>query len=157
VSKDVVPLWFTVVLTLIPSVVAVAAIVAADLMDRRRLKHEREMRLRDERREAYMAYMAVCDRIHGGDHSPEAKAELRKVVAVIELVSLSKEVQDSVRILTNHLILRTESGETEAVSLQDESAYTALFGNFRKAVQRDLGITPAAMQDPASPRPERHA
>jgi hypothetical protein len=95
VSKDV-PLWFTVVLTLIPSVVAVAAIVAADLMDRRRLKHEREMRLRDERREAYMAYMAVCDRIHGGNHSPEAKAELRKIVEVVGLVPLSKEVQDSV-------------------------------------------------------------
>ena len=147
-SKDV-PLWFTVVLTLIPSVVAVAAIGAADLMDRRRLKHERETRLWDERLEAYMAYMAVCDRIHGGDHSPEAKAELRKVVAVVELVSLSKEVQDSVRVLTNHLILRTESGETEAVSLRDESAYTALLGKFKKAIQRDLGITPAAMQDPA--------
>ena len=147
-SKDV-PLWFTVVLTLIPSVVAVAAIVAADLMDRRRLKHEREMRLRDERREAYMAYMAVCDRIHGGDHSPEAKAELRKIVEVVELVSLSKEVQDSVRVLTNHLIIRTERGETEAVSLRDESAYRALLGKFKKAVQRDLGITPAAMQDPA--------
>ncbi len=147
-SKDV-PLWFTVVLTLIPSVVAVAAIVAGDLMDRRRLKHEREMRLRDERREAYMAYMAVCDRIHGGDHSPEAKAELRKIVAVVELVSLSKEVQDSVRVLTNHLILRTESGETEAVSLRDESEYKALLGKFRKAIQQDLGITPTVMQDTA--------
>ena len=96
-----------------------AAIVAADLMDRRRLKHEREMRLRDERREAYLAFMAVCDRLHGGDHSPEAKAELRKIVAVVELVSLSEEVQDSVRVLTNHLIIRTARGETEAVRLQD--------------------------------------
>jgi hypothetical protein len=148
VSKDV-PLWFAVVLTLIPSVVAVAAIVAADLMDRRRLKHEREMRLRDERREAYMEYMAVCDRLHGGDHSPQARAELRKIVAVVELVSLSEEVQDSVRLLTNHLIIRTERGETEAVSLQDESEYRALLGKFRKAIQRDLGITPAAMQESA--------
>jgi hypothetical protein len=147
VSKNV-PLWFTVVLTLIPSVVAVAAIVAADLMDRRRLKHEREMRLRDERREAYLAFMAVCDRLHGGDHSPEAKAELRKIVAVVELVSLSEEVQDSVRVLNNHLIIRTEKGETEEVSPRDESAYRALLGKFRKAVQRDLGITPAALQDP---------
>jgi hypothetical protein len=147
VSKDV-PLWFTVVLTLIPSVVAVAAIAAADLMDRRRLKHEREMRLRDERREAYLAYMAVCDRLHGGDHSPEAKAELRKIVKVVELVSLSKEVQDSRQALTNHLIIRTNKGETETVSLQDESEYRALLGKFKKAIQRDLGITPTAMQDP---------
>ena len=146
-SKDV-PLWFTVVLTLIPSVVAVAAIAAADLMDSRRLKHEREMRLRDERREAYLAYMAVCDRIHGGDHSPEAKAELRKIVEVVELVSLSKEVQDSRQALTNHLIIRTNKGETETVSLQDESEYRALLGKFKKAIQRDLGITPTAMQDP---------
>ncbi len=114
-----------------------------------RLEREQWTRMRDERREAYLAYMAVCDRIHGGDHSPEAKAELRKIVEVVELVSLSKEVQDSVQALTNHLIIRTEKGETETVSLRDESAYTALLGKFKKAIQRDLGITSAAMQHPA--------
>jgi hypothetical protein len=118
-------------------------------LKREELEDQRQTRLRDERREAYMAYMAVCDRIHGGDHSPEAKAELRKIVAAVELVSLSKEVQDSVRVLTNHLILRTESGETEAVSLRDESEYRARRGKFSKAIQRDLGITPAATQDSA--------
>jgi hypothetical protein len=112
------------------------------------LEAARGARLRDERREAYLAYMAVCDRIHGGDHSPEAKAELRKIVEVVELVSLSKEVQDSRQALTNHLIIRTEKGETETVSLRDESEYGALLGKFKKAIQRDLGITSAAMQDP---------
>jgi hypothetical protein len=131
--------------------VAALAIVATDRRERERLEHERWSRMRDERREAYMAYMAVCDRIHGGDHSPEAKAELRKIVEVVELVSLSKEVQDSVRVLTNHLILRTESGETETVSSQDESEYRALLGKFKKAIQRDLGITPTVMQDLVSP------
>jgi hypothetical protein len=114
------------------------------------LEAARVARLRDERREAYIAYMAVCDRLHGGDHSPEARAELRKIVEVVELVSLSKEVQDSIRELTNHLIVRTApSGETEAVSLPDESAYRARLGNFKKAIKQDLGITSAAMQDPA--------
>jgi hypothetical protein len=130
-------------------IVAALAILATDRREAIRLEHERWRRMRDERREAYMAYMAVCDRIHGGDHSPEAKAELRTIVEVVELVSLSKEVQDSVRVLTNHLIIRTEKGETEAVSLQDESEYRALLGKFKKAIQRDLGITSAAMQDPA--------
>jgi hypothetical protein len=130
-------------------VVAAVAIFATDRREAIRLEHERWRRMRDERREAYLAYMAVCDRLHGGDHSPEAKAELRKIVEVVELVSLSKEVQDSVRELTNHLLIRTGKGETETVSRQDESAYRALLGKFKKAIQRDLGITPAAMQDPA--------
>jgi hypothetical protein len=130
-------------------IVAAVAIFATDRREAIRLEHERWRRMRDERREAYLAYMAVCDRLHGGDHSPEAKAELRKIVEVVELVSLSKEVQDSVRELTNHLLIRTGKGETETVSRQDESAYRALLGKFKKAIQRDLGITPAAMQDPA--------
>ncbi len=129
--------------------VAAIAILASDRREAVRLEHERWLRMRDERREAYMAYMAVCDRIHGGDHSPEAKAELRKIVAVVELVSLSKEVQDSVRLLTNHLIIRTGKGETETVSLRDESEYRALLERFRRAVRQDLGITAAAMQEPA--------
>ena len=93
--------------------------------------------------------MAVCDRLHGGDRSPKARAELRKIVAVVELVSLSEEVKDSFQALTNHLIIRVERGQTEAISLRDESVYRALLGKVRKAIQRDLGITPAAMQDPA--------
>jgi hypothetical protein len=129
--------------------VAAIAIFAADRREAVRLEHERWLKMRDERREAYTAYMAVCDRIHAGDHSPEAKAELRKIVALVELVSTSEEVQNSVRRLTNHLIIRTDKGGTERVSLQDESEYKALLGKFRKAIQEDLGITPAAMQDPA--------
>jgi hypothetical protein len=131
------------------SIVAVAAIVATNRREAIRLEHEWWRRMRDERREAYLAYMAVCDRLHGGDHSPEAKAELRKIVEVVEVVSLSKEVQDSVQALTTHLIIRTGKGETETVSKQDESAYRALLGKFKKAIKRDLGITSAAMQDPA--------
>jgi hypothetical protein len=77
--------------------------------------------MRDERREAYMA---VCDRLHGGDHSQEARAELRKTVALVELVSLSEAVKDSVRELTNHLVIRGElRGENEAISMRDEAAY----------------------------------
>jgi hypothetical protein len=150
---------------LLGALIAVGGVIATIIVHKRQEKdrheHERmlknaeleaarEMRLRDERREAYIAYMAVCDRLHGGDHSPEARAELRKIVEVVELVSLSKEVQDSIRELTNHLIVRTApSGETEAVSLPDESAYRARLGNFKKAIKQDLGITSAAMQDPA--------
>jgi hypothetical protein len=118
-------------------------------LKREELEDQRQSRLRDERLEAYLAYMAVCDRLHGGDHSQEARAELRKIVEVVELVSLSKEIQDSRQALTNHLIIRTEKGETETVSLSDESEYRALLGTFKKAIQRDLGITSAAMQDPA--------
>jgi hypothetical protein len=153
------PTEIVVLLGLASPFVALVALVVGWLRERSRQGHERKLqkaeledrrqtRLRDERREAYLAYMAVCDRIHGGDHSPEAKAELRKIVAVLELVSLSKEAQDSVQALSNHLIIRTGKGETETVSNQDESKYRALLGRFTKAIQEDLGITPAAMQDP---------
>ena len=127
-------------------VVAVVAIWATDRREAKRLEYERWERMRDERREAYLAFMDVCDRLHSGDHSQEARVELRKIVEVVKLVALSKEVQDSVRVLNNHLIIRTERGETERVSLRDESEYRALLGQFRKAIQRDLGITPAAIQ-----------
>jgi hypothetical protein len=33
--------------------------------------------------------------------------------------------------------------------MRDEAAYMVLLGKSTKAVQRDLGITPAAMQGPA--------
>jgi hypothetical protein len=143
------PMSVALILGLAGPGVATVAILATNRMEAMRLEHERWRRMRDERREAYLAFMAVCDRLHGGDHSPEARAELRKILAVVELVSLSDEVKDSVRVLTNHLLIRVMRGETETVSSRDEAAYRALLGKFRKAVQRDLGITPAAMQSPA--------
>jgi hypothetical protein len=113
------------------------------------LENQRQKRLRDERLEAYIAFMAVCDRLHGGDHSQEARAELRKIVKVVELVSLSKEVQDSLQALTNHLIIRTGKGDTEKVSLQDESAYGVLHRKFTKAIQQDIGIIPTSIDPDA--------
>jgi hypothetical protein len=113
----------------------------AELDDARKARH------RDERREAYIAYMSVCDRLHGGDHSQEARVQLRRTVALVELASTSEAVKDSVRELTNHLLIRVERGETEAVSTRDEAAYRVLLGRFTKAMQEDLGITPTAIQD----------
>jgi hypothetical protein len=130
-------------------VVAAVAIVATNRREAMRLEHERWSRMRDERREAYIAFMAVCDRLHGGDQSPEARAELRKTLAVVELVSLSEEVKDSVRVLTNHLIIRDLRVDNEAISMRDEAAYRVQLKKFTKAIQRYLGITPAAMQNPA--------
>lgn len=130
-------------------VVAAVAIVATNRREAMRLEHERWSRMRDKRREAYIAFMAVCDRLHGGDQSPEARAELRKTLAVVELVSLSEEVKDSVRVLTNHLIIRDLRVDNEAISMRDEAAYRVQLKKFTKAIQRDLGITPAAMQNPA--------
>jgi hypothetical protein len=154
------PTEIVILLGLASPFVALVALVVGWLRERSRQGHERKLQkaelesrqqsqLRQERLEAYTAYMAVCDRLHGGDHSQEARAELRKTVALVELVSTSEEVKDSFQALTNHLIIRTEKGETEAVSTQDEAAYRARHGRFTKAIQQDLGITPAAMQDPA--------
>jgi hypothetical protein len=87
-----IPVPVVLLLGLAGPAVAVVAIHDTNQREAARLEHERETNLRDERWEAYLAYMAVCDRLHGGDHSPEARAELRKIVEVVELVSLSREV-----------------------------------------------------------------
>jgi hypothetical protein len=98
VAKDI-PLWVAVVIGLGPSVVAVVALVAAELRDRRRLAHEREMQLNNERRQAY-ATLARLTR--GVDfHKLESVREVQEAYAMVELLGedpkLLKIADDLVR------------------------------------------------------------
>jgi hypothetical protein len=73
--SSAVPLWVAVLLSLIPSVVAVVAIVTAEVRDRRRLAHEKESRLRDERIAAYRKLLAATSTAHVEREGIEALAE----------------------------------------------------------------------------------
>lgn len=110
--------------------------------DKRRFRHEHESRLREERREAYTAFMVACDRLHGGHRSVEALAEFRRTTAVVWLVSSSTTVRDSVHKLGNFLLQR-DSQEEEANSREIDAAYGALLREFLAVAQRDLAIVPA--------------
>ena len=89
-----IPLWVAVVIGLGPSVVAVVAIVAADWRDRRRLKHEREMRLRDERIAAYRKLLAATPT---AANDREGAAALAAAYAEISLLASTDEMNEVAR------------------------------------------------------------
>ena len=90
--SSAVPLWAAVLLSLIPSVVAVVAIVAAELRDRRGLDHEREMQLNEARREAY-ATLARLTR--GMDYQKlESVREVQEAYTMVELLGGNPKLLD---------------------------------------------------------------
>src|SRR5215213_1415693 len=92
-EASTVPLW----LIAAPSVVAVVAIVAAELRDRRRLTHEKEMRLRDERIAAYRKLLAATTTAHversGVDALTAAHAEIALLASTDEIDGAAAEVK----------------------------------------------------------------
>jgi len=78
-------------------VVAVVAIVAAELRDRRRLTHEKEMRLRDERIAAYRKLLAATTTAHversGVDALTAAHAEIALLASTDEIDGAAAEVK----------------------------------------------------------------
>jgi len=87
-----VPLRVAALLALAPSVVAVAAIVAAELRDWRSKKHEREMRLRDERIEAYRKMLTASTTAHT---DREAVDELYGAYVEISLLASTDEIDQA--------------------------------------------------------------
>jgi hypothetical protein len=90
--SSTVPLWIAVLLSLIPSVVAVVAIVAAEFRDRRRLKHEREMQLNEARREAYANLSKLTKGMN--IENTEAVPEVREAHAQVEILGGNPELLD---------------------------------------------------------------
>jgi hypothetical protein len=156
------PTWLLVMLGLagpvVALVVALAAIVAEAVRERDRQRHELAVKHRDERREAYTAFMAACDLLHGGgdqfyegDRSPEAKAGFRKTFALVRLASSSTAVRDSAHELGNFLLVREPQMEAEGSNPRGvDATYGALLDKFLTAAHRDLDIPPA---EPGSPDP----
>lgn len=87
-AKDI-PLWVAVVIGLGPSVVAVVALLAAELRDHRRIKHEREMRLRDEWIAAYRKLLTATTNAHV---DREAVDELSAAYVEISLLASTDEI-----------------------------------------------------------------
>jgi hypothetical protein len=158
------PTWALVLLGLAGPIAAVAALVVGWLRERSRQDHERKLQKaeledrrqsqrREERHKAYTAFMAACDRLHEGDYSSEAMAEFRKTRALVWLVSSSTNVQDSAQELSNFVLVRQPQEEArregEANRRKVEAGYGAVLRKLLNAAQRDLGIDPAEMQEPA--------
>ena len=113
--------------------------------DEGRFKHENDVRLREERREAYGAYVAACDRLHEGDDSKEARAQFRKAFAIVWLVSPSTTIRDSAHELSNFVLVRQprlELREGEANRRKIDADYGSRMRVFLEVAQRDLGIAP---------------
>jgi hypothetical protein len=89
-----IPLLVAVVIGLGPSVVAVVALVAADLRDRRQIQHEREMRLRDERMSAYRKLLAATVTAHVDREGHEA---LATAYAEVSLLASTDEINVAAR------------------------------------------------------------
>jgi len=88
-----VPLWVALILGLSPSLVAIAAIVAAEVRERRRLEHELKSRLRDERIEAYRKLLAATSTAHFDD--PEAIRAIAKAYNEIALLAETQELVEA--------------------------------------------------------------
>ncbi len=116
--------------------------------DKRRFRHEYETWLRKERREAYTAFMAACDRLHGGGDQPyegdgslEARTEFRRRFALVRLASSSATVRDLAYELGKFVLVREPQMEEGGGSPREiDRAYGALLDKFLTAAQRDLGI-----------------
>jgi hypothetical protein len=143
VSTEI-PLWVAVVIGLGPSVVAVVALVAAELQDWRSKTHEREMRLRDERIAAYKKLLTATVTAHTDrdavDAAESAYVEISLLASTDELDRAAAEVP--VRYLEAQ---RSSDRETE--DLGASSGYVpalnkalAARDKFLKLAWEELGI-----------------
>jgi heme exporter protein D len=140
VSKDV-PLWVAVVIGLGPSVVAVAAIIAAFLQHHRQLEHERQSRLRDERIAAYRKLLTATTKAHT---DREAVAELSAAYVEISLLASTDEIDKAadkvwVRYGTTQQV--TEKKDYEASEYaQALNRARAARDKFLKLAREELGV-----------------
>jgi hypothetical protein len=106
--SSAVPLWAALLLGLGPSLAAVAAIVAAEVRDRRRLDHEREMQqleleerrlstLREERLRAYST-MARLTKIVDAEN-PDPAPDLAEAHSEIEMLTDNPELTTAAAVL----------------------------------------------------------
>jgi hypothetical protein len=93
VATSTFPVSVALVLAAAPPVVAVVAIVLAGLRERTRPKHEREMRLRDER---LRAYLTLARTTRGVDPTqPYDMADVAEALSEVELLTESPEVLEA--------------------------------------------------------------
>jgi hypothetical protein len=119
--------WYLVVIGLAPSVVAVAAIVTAELRDLRRLKQEREGRLRDERISAYRRLLVATTTAHV---DRAGVAALSEAYAEISLLARSDELDSAAaRVWTSY-------ENTQKVSARTQKQSTNPSAIFQKSLKR---------------------
>jgi hypothetical protein len=129
------------------SITGVVAYFLQRSADERRFRHEKESKLREERREAYTDYLATCDRVFAGT-TEEADAEFRLKLGGVRLVSTSKPVYDAAMELARFLYSDSQEDKEDEDRNSGPRSFTygqfygQLFTKFVDAAQRDLGIDP---------------
>jgi hypothetical protein len=78
-----VPLWVALVGALLPSVVAISALISAEARDKRRIEHERESRLREERIGAYRKLLAATSSAHVDRDGVRALGEAYEEISLL--------------------------------------------------------------------------
>jgi uncharacterized coiled-coil DUF342 family protein len=136
-GKDI-PLWVAVVIGLGPSVVAVVALVAAELRDRRRSTHEREMRLRDERIEVYRKLLTATTNAHT---DREAVDELSAAYVEISLLDGTDEI-DRAASEVNVRYFQTQKASYQESQDAGNSDFVPALGKARAARDRFLALAP---------------
>jgi hypothetical protein len=130
------------------AITAVATYRAQKDSDRRSFRHEHEATLRNERREAYITFMAACDRLHDGDLPDEARAEFRKTFAGVYLVSSSMSLRESALKLGNFLLVHEPQVDADTTSRRSvDASYGSTLQEFMDIAQRDIGIVPVDAAD----------
>jgi len=136
VSKDI-PLWVAVVIGLGPSVVAVVALLAAELRDRRQMNHERESRLRDERIEAYRKPLTATTTAHTDREAIDAA---ESAYVEICLLASTAEIDRAAAEVPVRYLQAQRSSYRETQDLEASSGYVPALNKARAARDRFLAL-----------------
>ena len=133
-----VPLWVALLLALLPSLVAIAAIVAAEIRDRRRIGHERESRLRDERIGAYRKLLSATTTAHTDRKGVNALSEAR---AEISLLAGTEELdRAAARVWTSYGNTQKIAAKSRNPQNASSSLFSAYLGRAEAAKEQFLEL-----------------
>jgi uncharacterized coiled-coil DUF342 family protein len=135
-SKEI-PLWVAVVIGLGPSVVAVVALVAAELRDWRSKKHERAMRLRDEGIAAYKKMLTATVTAHT---DRDAVDEAESAYVEISLLASTDELDRAAAAVPVRYLKAQRSSYRETQDLEASSGFGPAVAKAREARDKFLKL-----------------
>ncbi len=156
-----VPVWVAVLLPLAPSLVAIAAIAAAEIRDRRRIEQEKNSRLRDERIEAYRKLLAATTTAHV---DREGVAALSEAYAEISLLAGTKEIdRAAARVWTSYANTQKIAAKSQNPQNASSSSFFASYlrraeaarEHFLELAREELQVEPSQGSTPGEALPGR--
>jgi hypothetical protein len=116
--------------------VAVVALLAAELRDRRQMNHERESRLRDERIEAYRKLLTATTTAHTDREAIDAA---ESAYVEISLLASTDEIDRAAEVPVRYLQAQ-RSSYRETQDLEASSGYVLALNKARAARDRFLAL-----------------